>query len=181
MNRKLRPPVRLPWALLACCAVMAAVVGLEWSQFAGATPAPEAAPPEAAAAAAAPLARYVPPPEDRFAEIAQRPLFVPERRPQQDVAPQKPIPAPNPPTLMVQGVVLTEGHHYAIIQHGNPPKLDDLSEGATVDGWQIESIDSDRIALRAGAAEIEFPVGKPATAAPARAQPRPVLRRGLND
>ena len=121
MNRKLRPPVRVPWTLLACCAAMAVVVGLEWSRFAGATPTPEAAVP-AAGVPAAQLASYVPPPEDRFAEIAQRPLFVPERRPQLDAELQKPTPAPNPPTLIVQGVVLTGARHYAIIQHGNPPQ-----------------------------------------------------------
>ncbi len=179
MNRKLRPPLRIPWALLACCAVMAVLVGLEWSRFAGAAPAPEAALP-ASAAPSAQLASYVPPPADRFAEIAQRPLFVPERRPQLDAELQKPTPAPGPPTLVVQGVVLTGDRHYAIIQHGNPPKLEDLSEGAIVDGWQIESIAADRIALRAGAAHLEFPVGKSAVAAPPRAA-APAARRNPFD
>jgi general secretion pathway protein N len=135
-----------------------------------------------AAAPAAQLASFVPPPEDRFAEIAQRPLFVPERRPQADAELQKPTHDPNPPTLIVQGVVLTGGRHYAIIQHGNPPKLEDLSEGATVEGWQIESIAADQIALRAGAAHIEFPIGKPAAAAPSRpAPPRAAARRPFDE
>ena len=181
MNRKLRPPLRIPWTVLGCCAAMAALAAFEWGHFTGTAPAPEAPSPAAAAPAAQP-ASYTPPPEGRYAEIAQRPLFIPERRPQQDVE-QKPVPPPVAPSLMVQGVVLTTERHYAIIQHGNPPKLDDLSEGESVDGWQIERIDTDKIALRSGAARLEFPVGKPPAGAapPFRGQPRPPGRNTFQD
>ena len=158
MNRKLRPP----WMLLGCCLVMAAIVGIEWRQFASASPAPAAAPPAAAPPAAAPLATFEPPPAERFAEIAQRPLFLPERRPQQDNESAMP---PNAPALAVQGVVLSPEGRYAVIQHGTPPKLDAIAEGATIEGWHIESINAKRIALRAGTATVEFPVGKPAKGA----------------
>ncbi len=118
MNRKLRPPVRVPWTLLVCCAAMALLAGIEWSRFAGAAPLPEAAAPAAAQTAGwAQLASYVAPPEVGFAEIAQRPLIVADRRPQLDAELHKSAPAPSPPTLIVQGVVLTGGQHYAIIQH----------------------------------------------------------------
>ena len=177
MNRKLRPPVKLPWTLVGCCLVMAAIVGIEWRQFASASPAPEAAPPAAAAPAAAALATFEPPPAERFAEIAQRPLFVPDRRPQQDADSASSAPPPNAPALAVQGVVLSREGRYAVIQHGTPPKLDAIAEGATVEGWRIESIDAKRIALRAGAATIEYPIGKSAKGAAAIRQ-TPTIRHG---
>lgn len=177
MNRKLRPSVKPPGMLLGCCLAMAAFVGLEWRQFANANPAPDAAPLTAAAApAAAALATFDPPPADRFAEIAQRPLFVPERRPQDDDDQAKPTPPPNAPALAVQGVVLSPEGRYAVIQHGTPPKLDAIAEGATVEGWQIEHIDAQRVALRAGTATVEFPVGKSVKGAAGATQPPPVKR-----
>ena len=166
MNRKLRPRLKPPWMLLCCCVAMAAILGIEWRQFAAATPAAEAAPPATAAPVAAELASFVPPPAERFTEIAQRPLFVPDRRPQPDDEASRTAMPLNAPSLMVQGVVLSREGRYAVIQHGNPPKLEAVAEGATVDGWKIESMDAHRIALRAGTATIEFPIGKPAKAAP---------------
>lgn len=178
MNRKLRPPLRPPWALLCCCVVLAAVVGIEWRQFGGATPAPEPPPQAAAAPVTTELASFVPPPVERFAEIAARPLFVPERRPQDDAEAAKAVPPPNAPVLTVQGVVLSAERRYAVIQHGIPPKLDALAEGATVEGWKIESIDTNRIALRAGAATVEVAVGKPNKGAAPRPAQAPANRRG---
>ena len=186
MNRKLRPPLRMPWALFACCAAIAAVVGVEWTRFAGAAPQGELAPPPAAASAKAEIATFVPPPETHFAEIAERPLFIPERRPQQDIEPQKAAPPPNAPAVIVQGVVLESGRHYAIIQHIAPPKLEELSEGAIVDGWQIESIAADHVSLRAGTQQMDLPVGKPkANAGPGapvsqRPDRRPAALRALD-
>jgi hypothetical protein len=159
----LRPPLRMPWTMLACALVMAVVVAVEWLHFPSGLPAGEAAPLPPAAPAEAPLARFVPPPDVRFAEIARRPLFIPGRRPQENLEPVKPPPPVPPPVLQVQGVVLAPDRRYAIIKHGNPPKLASLAVGATVDGWRIESIESDYVALRSGTTRLEFPVGKPAT------------------
>ncbi|HXQ52416.1 MAG TPA: hypothetical protein VN802_15085 [Stellaceae bacterium] len=174
MTRPLGPRLRPPWTLLCCSAAVALLLGVEWLQFGTAPAADAPAPPPAAAPSVAPrLASYEPPPAERFNEIAERPLFIPERRPQQDVEPAKPTPPPTPPALLVQGVVLAPERHYAVIKHGNPPRLDSVSEGETIDGWTVESIARDRIALRAGSATLEFAVGKTGTAKPAPAQARP--------
>jgi len=181
MKRKLRPPLRPPWTLLGCCVVVAALGAIEWYQFAAAAPAPLAPPPAAAGpAAAAELASFVPPPTERFAEIAQRPLFVPERRPQQDSEPPKPVPPPVAPALVVQGVVLLPEGRYAVIQHGNPPKLEAVAEGATVEGWRVVHIEAHRIAISAGTATLEVAVGKPGKDAPPRGAPQgPAARHGF--
>jgi hypothetical protein len=105
---------------------------------------------------------------------------VPDRRPQRDVEPPKPVIPPVAPTLAVQGVVLSADQHFAIIQHGTPPKLEAVGEGATVDGWRVDSIDRNRVALSAGAATIEFQVGK--KGAPAKPVTRPgAARRGFTN
>ena len=173
MNPKLRPPLKPPWTLLGCCVVVASIGAIEWYQFAAAAPAPEGPPQAAAAPAAATLASFVPPPAERFAEIAQRPLFVPERRAQQDSEPSKPLPPPVAPALNVQGVVLSPEGRYAVIQHGNPPKLEAIAEGASVEGWRIEHIEAHRIAIRAGPQIIEVAVGKPGKDAPPHAAQQP--------
>jgi hypothetical protein len=161
MSNRLRARLKPPWTLLFCCAAVAGLLGFEWVHVGVARVAAQgAAPPAVLPADGAHPARFVPPPADRFSEIAERPLFVPGRRPQPDEAAAAPTPAPPRPTLVVQGVVLTPERRYAVIRHGNPPKLDSISEGATVDGWKVTSIDTDRIVLSAAAATVEFEVAK---------------------
>jgi type II secretory pathway component PulC len=101
---------------------------------------------------------YVPPPQSSYDEIAERPLFVPERRPQQDEPPQTAASAP--PVVVVEGVVLSAEHRYAIIAYGKPAKRESIPEGGTIDGWRVEHIGRDSIALSAGSRAIELPVGK---------------------
>lgn len=107
---------------------------------------------------AASLASFVPPPASDFAEIAARPLFLPDRRPPPE-AEQSKAPPP-PPSLTVEGVVIAPGQHYAVIAHGNPPKLESVTEGAMIDGWEVENIARDLVSLRAGSDSMAIPVGK---------------------
>jgi general secretion pathway protein N len=174
MTAALGPRLRPPWILFACSAAMAVLVFVEWLHFGTAPAVADAgAPPPAATPAVTPrLASFEPRPASAFDEIAERPLFIPDRRPQQDTEPAKAAPPPVPPTLLVEGVVLSPGRHYAVIQHGNPPRLDSVSEGETVDGWTVASIDRDRVSLRSGTATLDFAVGKSARAAPGVRRPR---------
>jgi hypothetical protein len=161
MTGGLRPGLRPPWVLLGAAAVLAAVIGVEWTVLAGDAPLPApaaqaAAPPSGAAAAQS----YDPPSIVQYAEIAARPLFLPGRRPQADDGTAASKPAPRPPTLAVQGVVLSLDRRYAVITHGNPIKNDAFREGDTVEGWHIDSIDRKRVALSQGDTKAEVPVGK---------------------
>jgi general secretion pathway protein N len=159
---KIRPRLNPPWTLLGCAGLLAVALGIETMRFSAAPLAGEGAP--AAASAPAPGARaasFDAPPASRYVEIAERPLFIPDRRPQPDVAPASAAPGPPAPALLVQGVVLSPEHRYAVIQHGNPPKLESITVGATVDGWHVERIDAGAVTLRSGATTAEYLVGKP--------------------
>jgi hypothetical protein len=177
MTRLVPSRLRPPWTLLACALVLAVVLGVEWMHFGGAAPAASqaAAHPAPPNAAGMELASFAPAPPARYDEVTARPLFLPDRRPQLQAEPAKP-PLP-PPAFRIQGVVLSPERRSAIVEHGNPPKLDSVTEGATIEGWRVESIGRDRVSLRAGAASAEIPVGDPGQRPNARA---PVRNRNPN-
>ena len=169
MTEALGPRLRMPWALLGTALVLAVVLAGEWIAFAGGAPLPAAAAPAPASAAPAPENFAAPAPQ-LYAEIAARPLFEPGRRPVTDAGPPRQE-AP-PPSLSVQGVVLSPTLRYAIVAHGNPTRFDAVTEGDTVEGWRVEAIGRDTISMSAGDAKIDVPVGKPDQPASAP----PVLR-----
>jgi general secretion pathway protein N len=136
------------------------LLAVEWAEFDAATPAALAHPasPEAAGANAIPD-RFTPPPPDRFAVISERPLFVPDRRPQLDA--NTGASSTKPPDVVVEGVVMTQGRTYAVIQHGNPPKLETVSVGADVDGWTVKDINVERVTFEGATATIAVAVAQP--------------------
>ncbi len=153
--------MRPPWVLLGAAAVLAAVIGVEWTVLAGDAPLPAPAAQAAAPPPSGAAQSYDPPSIVQYAEIAARPLFLPGRRPQADDGNAAPKPAPRPPALAVQGVVLSPDRRYAVIAHGNPIKNESFREGDTVEGWHIDSIERTRVALSQGDTKAEVPVGKP--------------------
>lgn len=107
-----------------------------------------------------------------FAEITARPLFSEDRRPYQppvEVAPEAAPVAAAP--LELVGVLLTERRRAALIQPvgGNDPNW--VREGERAEGWEIETIEQDRVHLRSGerAEVVEL---RPDTAVPAEARPK---------
>jgi general secretion pathway protein N len=173
VRRRLYPP----WALLGCAGLLAVVLGIEDMRFSAAAPNGEGAPVAVSAPApGAPASAFDLPPASRYVEIAERPLFIPDRRPQPDVAPAAALPGPPAPALLLQGVVLSSEHRYAVIQHGNPPKLESIAEGATVDGWHVDHIDAHAVTLRSGAATVEYQVGKPNAQGAQPIRPLPLRR-----
>ncbi|HUK60141.1 MAG TPA: hypothetical protein VLV50_13000 [Stellaceae bacterium] len=148
-----------PWTLLSIAAALAVVLGFEWTGIAASPPTQRAVAPAAAPSVMAATQAFTPPPQQQYAEIAARPLFVPGRQPQDD-KPIRQAPAPPPPALAVQGVVMSAGRHFAVIAHGSPLKYDSFGEGDTVDGWRIESIALDHLVLGAAGATVDVPVAK---------------------
>jgi hypothetical protein len=150
--------LRLPRFLLLGATVMLVAVLGEWVLLSRDTGDVAPVPTTVASGTIASAPAIVPPPPDRYAEVTARPLFIPDRRPQTpDQAPAGPPPAR--PNVTLLGVVMTGTTHYALLRHGNPPKLDSLAEGQTVDGWQIQTVTNDHVTLRLGTAEIDFPLG----------------------
>jgi hypothetical protein len=167
-----RRGLKLPRFLLLGSAAIVAVIVCEWlflSQTGSEAPPPGRPPVASAADAAAPSVTR--PAIESYAEIAARPLFIPGRHPQPpDKTPSGPPPAR--PNVTVLGIVLTGNTHYALVRHGNPPKLESLGEGQSVDGWQIQSVAGDRITLRSGTETADYLLGGGTAAAngtPARA------------
>jgi len=165
-----RHGLRLPRVLLLASALMVVAMAAEWALLSRdpTTPGPaRALPPQ--------VASQVPamslPQAATFAEIAQRPLFNQTRRPE---PPDRGRAGPPParPNLILLGVVMTGNTRYALIRHGNPPKLEPLGEGQSVDGWEIQTITDDHVTLTSGSASADFALGgsNPAGAA-GQAQP----------
>jgi hypothetical protein len=164
-----RHGLRLPRVLVLASAAMVGVIGAEWvllSRSAAISASSRAVPPQAPAQVPA----ITLPPASTFAEITQRPLFGQTRRPD---PPDRGRPGPPParPTLVLLGTVMTGNTHYALIRHGNPPKLEPLAEGQSVEGWQIQTIASDHVTLTSGSASADFVLGggnRPSAAGPAQ-------------
>lgn len=158
-----RRGLKLPRFLALGSAILLLVIASEWL-FVSHVGSDSGTAPRAAAARAGDsgAARIAQPSFDSYNEIAARPLFVQDRKPQ---PPDKAASGPPParPNVTVVGIVLTGSTHYAMIRHGNPPKLEALAEGQTVDGWKIETIASDRVSLSSGATSVDYMLGgKPA-------------------
>ena len=152
-----RHGLRLPRVLLLACAVMVAAIAAEWALLRRnpALPAASQVTPTPAAAQAPVIAI---PPAAIFAEITQRPLFSQARRPE-PADRGRPGPPPARPSLALLGVVMTGNSHYALIRHGNPPKLEQLAEGQSIDGWQLQTIANDHVTLTSGNASADFVLG----------------------
>lgn len=112
---------------------------------------------------------FVPPPLAEVADIEERPLFVPERRPfREQVEAPPPEPRRRPEATLV-GVILDGKRRIAIAKIGG--KSVHLVPGANVEGWSVVAIEADRVAFKADEDSYEIRLPKPIAAPPA--QPRP--------
>ncbi|MGH7090451.1 MAG: hypothetical protein ACREFQ_16265 [Stellaceae bacterium] len=150
-------PLRPPWFVLGCCALLALAVAFEARPVS--RDAPPAAVPSHRETAAYEVPRSLVPPASRYREIAERPLFVPDRRPQQNLEPQQAATA-QPSDFIVEGVVLSPERRAAIIGYGHPPRTESVLEGAMVDGWRVERIDPSRVLLSADGRTVALAIGQ---------------------
>ena len=104
------------------------------------------------------------PPRFSFSEVAQRPLFNDTRRPA--LAAEQSGQAWS--SFVLKGVILSPGTREALVSHLKPAMFVSLREGEMLDGWIAESILSDRVVFRNGAAEQELKL------AAARDNPKPM-------
>jgi general secretion pathway protein N len=113
------------------------------------------APEVTAALPAAPLpelptepAAFDPPPSSAFGEIAERPLFSESRRPfVPETEAEEPAAPDEQVSIELVGTLLTEDGRAALLQPaGQVGRW--LRTGEKIAGWQIETIERDRITLR---------------------------------
>lgn len=85
------------------------------------------------------------PPLRNYIEVTARPLFSQSRRPPPEVPRDPPV---QTSSFTLVGIVLSDRGRHALIDHGQPPRLDRVTEGQELDGWLIESILPDKVVVR---------------------------------
>lgn len=166
---------RLRLALGAACVALAGVVFAELDRPAVGPAMRADAPVPVAAPRVAETPRFAMPPPDRYEEVNARPLFSPTRRPPAPEAPGAGA-APEASFTLV-GIVISTEDRLALLEHGQPPRIERVFEGQQLDGWSVEAILPDRVVLRHGGTREEVrprdaPPGRP-TRAPAPGRPQP--------
>jgi hypothetical protein len=161
--QRLAPALILIVICLALCGVIAGEC-LRWQD--DATPLPPAA--AGPTAPALPL-KFAMPALPTYAEVLSRPLFSSTRRPAEDA----PVAvAPTTPMTLIAILISHRGPH-ALVRHGNPPQLDRVVEGETIEGWTAEAIKVDRVIFRRGADTMELVPTSPEQPRPPAAPARP--------
>lgn len=171
MTRDRRPRRRLTIALALLCGALGAAIYAELDR-----PGAEHA---AAATLAAPHPKAIPavashkmPPLGDYAEILERPVFTPTRRP----APASHAAATPLSSFTLVGIVASGDSRHALIEYGQPTRRERVSEGAAIGGWLVEAILPDRVVLSAGGAREDLkPKDRPPqiVVAPAAQPPKP--------
>jgi hypothetical protein len=85
------------------------------------------------------------PPLVSLREVVDRPLFSESRRPALPEAPKEP--AAKLPNLTLVGIFLSADRRQALVERGQPPRVEWVSERQKLDGWIVEAIGPDRIVL----------------------------------
>jgi hypothetical protein len=93
-----------------------------------------------------------PEPKDAYASVTDRPLFRPQRRPEEEVDPDaqasaEPDVATSLDGMNLSAVIITPTLVSAWIQDPNAPKLRRLRIGDDLEGWSVQTILPDRILL----------------------------------
>lgn len=101
---------------------------------------------------------FVAPPAATFVVIADRPLFDPHRK--QYLPPAKPegnkAAPPPPPNLSLVGVIIDSDRRLAMVKSSDAMLAMSVSIGAEIGGWQVASIEPDRIVLTSGTTQDEI-------------------------
>jgi hypothetical protein len=128
-----------------------------------------------------PPAVTVPPPQPfeplsltHYAGIVERPVFIDDRRPEEDelAVPPAPPPEPDQPLDLI-GVLLVPGSAAALLRPTEPnAKILRAAQGEMVEGWRLQSVSADRVVLRKNGEIRELvlirPLTPPRTNAPGR-------------
>ncbi|MBS1202916.1 MAG: hypothetical protein H6R22_1425 [Chromatiaceae bacterium] len=146
-------------AALALVALLVGVLALQWKDW---PPAPSAVGLDLPAGTGGesgapgdpdPLARLTPPePRDSYASVTERPLFRPERKPEEpqpeDAADEtQPEVATSLDGMDVSAVIITPAVVAAWIRDPKAPDLKRLRLGDDLEGWSVKEIQSDRVVL----------------------------------
>jgi hypothetical protein len=165
----MRPRLTRRLALAALSIALGAALWFEWKHGEAVTNgtlavAPEPSRPPTPSAQADPA--FALPPLEAYRAIEARPLFWASRRP--IAAAQGAAAAPSGFALL--GVVESKSETVALIRHGQPPRVERVHEGATVEGWTVTKVALGGVVLVNGGTEAEL---KPKAAPPPAASAKP--------
>jgi len=117
---------------------------------------------------------FTPPPPANFAELDERPIFSPERKPLQSLTDFNVSEAGAPSNITLVGIIMGAGQQIAILKTG-PGPAQNVSVGGEIDGWQVTRIESSYIVLHQDSTgqDVKLPLhfgdhaaGQPATQGP---------------
>jgi hypothetical protein len=112
-----------------------------------------------------PKPRTIMPAKETFAVIVERPLFSPSRRPPAEGTAATPTPAPD---FSLFGIVISAGEPFALVKPGAGGDPVRITEGASMSGWTVSRIESDRIMIWHGTTQqellLDFSAPAPASA-----------------
>ena len=147
---------RLTPALLTACVLFGVIVAFEWLALSrqNDTATGNDAQPAATADAQPTRATYVAPDFEAFGEILERPLFTEGRTPPEPPTPeQAAVLKPGMQaklTMRLEGIALTPEARIALVRDISSNTLLRLAEGATHQGWVVESIHATSATLKRG-------------------------------
>jgi hypothetical protein len=148
---------RLTPALLTACGLFGVIVAIEWAALSrqDGIETSSDAPPAAAADTQLTRASYLAPDFEAFSEILERPLFTEGRTPPpeptaEQAAAVTPAGKQTQLTMRLEGIALTPAARIAVIRDTSSNKLVRLAEGATHQGWVVESINATSATLKRG-------------------------------
>jgi len=132
-------PRRVVPVLAVLCVALAVTIYRELTRpIIGAVP---AASRHLAAQAAARTPTFTMPPVDAYADVVARPLFSPTRRPPLKAAPGRTS------DFRLVGTIISATGRDALLAHGAPPKVTQISQGGSLAGWTVKAIEADHVIL----------------------------------
>jgi hypothetical protein len=108
-----------------------------------------------------------------YREVLERPVFLRSRRPAPE---ERPGNVGQLSSLLLVGLIIAPEGHRALVQFGEPPRLQRVVVGQAIEGWSIESILADRIIVRHGDTEEEIKLKQKAPPKTAPRRPAPPAR-----
>lgn len=144
---------RAPLVLAALAVALGALIYFESGPPPVELPASAAAVPDRAAdPPLSDTASFAMPPLRSFAEVVARPLFSSTRRPSLETSAGD----ARSSGFTLVGIVIAPGEHHALIEHGQPPRLERVVEGQELEGWTVEAIAPDAVAFRRADQRLEL-------------------------
>jgi hypothetical protein len=103
---------------------------------------------------------FVAPPISEYSEVVDRPLFYPTRR----SSPVSPVETKGKSTnLTLIGTVVSGTSRHALVRRNPKARVERVSEGQDIDGWTVESIQSDGVVLSQAGARLNLKATAQAT------------------